>query len=165
MARINRTDVIQKAVNDLALNVSVDKIPNESLDKIQFNYSLNRELINYLTSTSSTATGTLSLALPSVSAGSEILLDYITFSFAKDATCDVATGSLPIAITPDSSGVSTACGGAAVLTLTADSQTFTIVFPKPIKLKPGTTITSTGTFTVGAMSRRMSAGMFVRTSN
>jgi hypothetical protein len=163
--RINRSDIIQKAVNDLASSASGEKIPNETLDKVQLTYGLNRQFSSFVSSTSITTTGTLSLTLPSVSAGAEIYITGITASFAKDATCDIATGRIAVSVTPDASNVSTNIFNFAVLTLTADAQTVVYTFPYPLKVRAGATPQITGTFTVGALTRALSVVGFTTTSN
>lgn len=165
MARINRTDVIQKAVNDLAISVSGEKVPNETLDKVQLTYSLNRQFSTFLISGSQTTTGTQSVSFPTIGANQEIYLTGITMSFAKDATCDVATGRLALSVTPFDSNVSTNIANFAVITLTADAQTLTYTFPYPLKIRPNTSMSLTGTFTAGAMSRTQSAMGFITSSN
>lgn len=164
MARINRTDVIQKAVNDLALNVSVDKIPNEILDKVQLVYGLNRHFSNFLVSGTQSTSGNLSVSFPTTTKG-DIYLTSVTASFAKDATCDVGTGRITVSITPDNSNISTPIISFAVITLTADSQTVTYSLPYPIKIKEGSSLVFGGTFTVGVMTRNLSAMGFTNSSN
>jgi len=154
MAQINRSDVIQKAVNDLNLQPGTDKIPTETLDKVQLVYSLNREKSNFILSGSSTSTGTITLTIPTLTDGQEFFLNSVSFAVAKDATCDNATGRLTINATgPFDIGVSKEIAGIATVTLTADSQSQTIVYTRPIKLKSASTVTFPGTFTAGAMSR------------
>lgn len=165
MARINRSDVIQKAVNDLALSPSDDKIPNETLDKVQLVYSLNKHFSSFNIAGSSSATGTITLTLPTVSAGSEIYITALTFNMVKDATCDIATGRLGLNGTPDASNVSVSLLSIPVITLTADSVHLTMPLTYPLKMKPGTTLTITTTYTVGVMSRFCSVMGFITSSN
>lgn len=165
MARINRTDVIQKAVNDLALNVSVDKIPNEILDKVQLVYGLNRHFSNFVGGNSSTSTGSNSFTLPSVSAGGEIYITALQVALAKDATCDQATGTVSLTATLDSTGLSTNLIQIPIITLTAQSEDITLSLPYPLKLKPGTNITFTASYTAGLMSRAYKVYGFTTSSN
>ncbi len=165
MARINRTNVIQKAVNDLALSQTGEKIPSETLEKVQLTYSLNSQFSSFITSSLATTTGSVSINLPSVSTGSETYITSVTCSFAKDATCDVATGALNATLIPADSGITSNVLRQAVLTLTADSQTSVIEFPYPLKVKNASPLAYTGTFSAGAMSRTISATGFVTSSN
>jgi len=165
MARINRTDVIQKAVNDLALSGTVDKIPTETLDKVQLVYSLNKQFSDFVVGSSSASTGTLTLPLPSISSGAEIYLTSISLSIAKDATCDLATGFVSAFLTPDSTNISTAILRIPVITLTAHTESITLSLPYPIKVKSGTSITCTGTFSAGVYGRSITLTGFTTSSN
>jgi len=165
MARINRSDVIQKAVNDLALSASDEKIPNETLDKVQLVYSLNKQFSSFILQGNQATTGTISTSMPNISAGGEIYLTGCTMSIAKDATCDTASGKLSLQVTPDFSNVANNLLSISVLTLTAQSESIAISFPYPLKIKAGTSITLAGAFTVGAMTRSFSAYGFISTSN
>lgn len=165
MARVNRTNIIQKAVNDLGLSTSGEVVPNETLDKIQCTFSLNPHFSSFILTSAATTTGNITANLPTVSAGSEIYCTSITASFAKDATCDIATGRIQVRLTPDASNVIADVMNFAVITLTADSQTATFSFPYPIKLKVGSTILMSGAFTVGVLSRALSITGFTTSSN
>ena len=165
MARINRTDVIQKAVNDLALSQSSDKIPNETLDKVQLTYSLNKKFSSFVSYGSANTTGTMSLGTPAVSVGAETYLTGITASFAKDATCDLATGSIGLSIIPAESNVATTILSFSVITLTAQNQTLSMSLPYPLKIKGGSAISFASTFSLGVLTRSLSAVGFTTSSN
>jgi len=165
MARINRSDVIQKAVNDLSISQSGEKIPNETLDKVQLTYSLNKQFSSFVLSTGSTSTGSMSVTLPSVSAGADTYITGINYSYVKDATCDVATGTLVASVTPDASNVSTNIVRLSVLTTTAQQDNVALVFPYPLKVKNGTTIGGSNTFSVGSLSRSITVTGFTTSSN
>jgi len=166
MARINRSDVIQKAVNDLALSTSEAKvIPNETLDKVQLTYSLNKQFSSIVAAATQATTGSFSITLPTVSTGGETYLTSIVASAIKDATCDVATGALQVSVTPDGSGISTVIIRIPVITLTAQSEGYVLPLPYPLKVRNGSSVTITGTFTVGVMSRSISVTGFTSTSN
>lgn len=148
MSKINRSDVIQKAVNDLSISGN-DKVPSESLDKIQLTYSLNPEYANVAIGLNQSTTGTFTLYTTSTT--KDFYLSSLIFSMTKDATCDVATGTLNISSTIN--GIARTLGAHTVITLTAQSEKLAITFAKPIKLDRGVTITVPGTFTLGVMSR------------
>lgn len=165
MARINRTDVIQKAVNDLALSLSADKVPTETLDKVQLTYSLNKQFSNFVVRAGATASGTNTVTLPSIDSRSDIYVTALDFSIIKDATCDVPTSNLTLSGTPEGSGISTNLLSIPVITLTAQSERVTITLPFPLKIKPNTNMTFTGTFTVGVMVRSATIYGFTTSSN
>lgn len=165
MARINRSDPIQRAVEDLGLSASADKIPADTLDKIQLTYDLNAKVTKFIASTAATTTGALSITLPTVSTGGQTFITHINCSYVKDATCDVASGTLSVAITPADSNVSTNAVRQSVLTTTAQSDTIAVSFPFPIKVKNASAITYGGTFAAGAMSRSLAVMGFITSSN
>jgi len=149
MAKINKSNVIQKAVNDLAISASDEKIPSETLDKVQLVYFLNTEFANVSVNnnaTSSSAAATL-YATPVNPAG-DFFLTGVTLSFVKDATCDIATGS--VAINATVNGVVRGVLSLSLLTLTAQNQSLSISLPKPLKIDKGTNIQRGAfTFSVG----------------
>jgi len=109
------------------------------------------EIYNYFGGGASTATGNINIAMPS---DRDVLIDYITVSFVKNAACDIATGI--ISVTGTFSGTSRNLANFAVLTLTAERGEAFITFQRPLKPDRGTNITMTGTFGAGAMSRVIS---------
>lgn len=161
MTRVNRTDVIQKAVNDLAFSQSGEKIPNETLDKIQLVYSLNNEFANVVIGANQSTTG--SFTIYTTSASKDFYLSSITASFAKDSTCDIATGA--INITANVGGISRALAGFSVITLTAQANNLQITFAKPIKIDKSAAIAIGGAFTLGVMARFLSISGIERSSN
>jgi len=165
MARINRSDIIQKAVNDLAISTTTDKIPNETLDKVQITYDLNRKFSNFLVSNGTGTSGTMTTTMPTIDTRGEIYLTGITFALIKDATCDIATGLITIKVTPENQGIAKDIMIFPVITLTAQQYNAEFSLPYPLKLKPNTNISVTGTFSLGVMQRSCCAVGFISTSN
>jgi len=165
MARINRSDVIQKAVNDLGISTSGEKIPNETLDKVQCTFNLNRQFSNFVATNNTTSSGTLTVTMPTIDARSEIYITNIIASFAKDASCDVATGRIGINVTPNEAGIAKEIVGFSTITLTADSQNISIPLPYPLKLKANTNVTFGITFAAGLCSRFVSVVGFITSTN
>jgi len=153
MARINRSDVIQKAVNDLALSASDSIIPSETLDKVQCVYSLNKQFSSFCASANSTSTGTTTITLPTIDARSEIYITGIDCGIVKDATCDVASGQVALVVTTFEQGITKNVMAIPVLTLTAQDQHATLTLAYPLKIKPNTNATFNMSFTVGTSSR------------
>ena len=164
MARINRSDVIQKAVNDLGLSGN-DKIPTEILDKVQLTYDLNRRFSSFIVNAASTATGSATLTLPTPSLGGEIYITAIHASLIKDSACDQATGSLSIGATTDLQGVAKTILQIPVIALTAQDEHVFISLPYPLKIKSGTTMSFTASYTLGVMSRCYVVHGFITSSN
>ena len=165
MARINRSDVIQKAVNDLALSVSDEVIPNQTLDKVQCVYSLNKQFSSFIISSQSASTGTLTLTMPTVDSRSEIYITGADFDMVKDATCDIATSTIGLGCTPDSQGIAKTLLGISVLTLTAQQQHAHVDFAYPIRVKNNTNLTVGTTYSLGLMSRSASVYGFITSTN
>lgn len=161
MARINRTSVIQKAVNDLAFSVSAEKvIPNETLDKIQLTYDLNNKFVNRVRSitVSTTTNATTIYAVPT---NEDFYLTNIYLSNMSDATAD--NTSVVIQVTTE--GITRNIVAFAKLTTTAFSNTVSVDFPYPVKLDRGSNITFICAFTVGASSSRASISGLALSSN
>lgn len=96
-----------------------------------------------------TASGTLTVyTTPS---DKDFYLTNITFSLAKDVTCDVATGRSGVTAFID--GVNKELLSIAFITLTANLETVSIQFNKPFKIDRNTAIANGTTYTAGAMSR------------
>jgi len=165
MAEIKRSDVIQKAVNDLALSPAVDKIPSETLDKVQLTYNLNKQFSSFVASNILATTGTLTVTLPTIDVRSEIFLTSIDFDIIKDATCDLATGTLQVQCTPFEQGIAKTILSVSTITLTAQAQHAHVDFNYPLKLKPNVNITLLGTFTVGVLNRSICCSGFIVSSN
>lgn len=165
MARINRSDVIQKAVNDLALSASDEIIPNQTLDKVQCVYSLNKQFSTFLITGTGNTTGTTTVAFPTVSAGGEIFITNATMSLVKDATCDLASGRSSLTVVPDLSNVATAIGSIVGIALTADAQSLSITFPYPLKIKNGSSASFGTTFSLGVCVRAFTLCGFTTSSN
>lgn len=166
MARIYRSDVIQKAVNDLALSPSVDHIPQETLDKVQLTYSLNKQFSSFSVFNGSASTGNITVTMPSTTKGQEIYLTSLMLSYVKDVTCDVGTGAIVITGTTDQAGISVSLLRSSILTLTAERDTVVLTFPYPLKLKSGTDLTVTGkNFTAGSLRADATACGFITSSN
>jgi len=153
MATIRRSDVIAKGVNDLNIQLSTDKIPNQTEDKVRLTYSLNKQYSTFLTGNGSTSTGSNSTTFPTPSAGGEIYLTGVQVSLIKDATCDQATGTMSISVIPEESGIATTLLQVPIITLTAQSHDLLLSLPYPLKLKVGSQGGFTASYTVGTMSR------------
>lgn len=166
MARINRSDVIQKAVNDLALQPAADKIPSETLDKVQLVYYLNKQFSSFAGNATATTNTAATITLPSISAGGETFITGIHASYVKDSTCDIAIGQASITLIPAETNVAVAPIKFPLLTLTAQQESEFLSFPYPIKVKNASAVTfSTGTYTVGLLSRSVSVTGFTTSSN
>jgi len=161
MARVNRTNVIQKAVNDLAISLSSEKvIPNETLDKIQLVYSLNSQFSNIVRSVNKTTTGTSTVY--TLGSQEDFYLTSIQLSATQDATCD----GVLYQVTGTVDGVSRALCSLRVPPLTAQGNLVSnINFSHPIKIDPNTTISIVESFSVGTSASTTTITGFKLSSN
>ena len=164
MARINRSDVIQKAVNDLALSTSNDFIPSDTLDKVQLTYDLKNNFSNFVLNSGLGTTGSITLPTPTIADRQDIYLTSISLSYIKDATCDLATGNIQVSVVPYDSNVATPIIRTAVISLTAQNGNVVLPLAYPLKLRPNSTILVTGNFTVGVMRREITVTGFTTSS-
>jgi hypothetical protein len=166
MARINRTDIIQKAVNDLAISTSTDKVPNETLDKVQLTYDLNRKFCNFVSSFESGTTGSITATTPTISSATQrIFLTSIDCHLIKDATCDLTTGAVNVILTPADQGVTKIIALFSTIALTAQSEHITLALTYPLELKPNTSVIVGGTFSLGVCRRSIAITGFTTSSN
>lgn len=97
---------------------------------------------------SSTSGSITALTTP---ADKDFYLTGCTLSMIKDATCDMATGAIALAVTVD--GVAQNPAAIAILTLTAQSQTVNVTFNPPIKVDRNTALSMGASYTAGTMRR------------
>jgi hypothetical protein len=165
MARINRSDVIQKAVNDLALSQSGEKIPNETLDKVQLTDDLNKKYSSFSVSDTKSTTGILTVILPTIDVRSEIYITSVDIGMIKDVTCDQATGTMTASLVTDSQGIIKTVLQFPMITLTAQSEHAHLDFAYPMKIKPNNNFQLSGTFTAGVMVRTACLTGFIVSTN
>jgi len=105
--------------------------------------------VNIVRHNSSSSSGNISLY--TTPTDKDFYLTGILLSIVKDATCDVATGTININTVIN--GATRRVADIAVLTTTAQSQSVVVSFPFPLKVDRNVAFTISGTFTVGNMSR------------
>jgi hypothetical protein len=165
MAKINRSDVIQKAVNDLAISIANDKVPTETLDKVQLTYDLNPKYSSFVAEGAKITSGSLTISLPVIDARSEIYITNLSVDFIKDAACDIATGTLQLAGITALHGTIKTLVEFSIISLTAQTSRCDMTFSHPLKLKPNTSLTFYGTYAAGVMSRSVLVTGFITSSN
>lgn len=148
MAKIQSSEIIQKAIKDLRLDAGRERIPSEASDKIVLTYLLNKERADIAKRGVRNTTGTSTVY--STPANKDFYVTSAFLGLVKDATCDAATGRIELTATIN--GESTAILCIPTLTLTAQSENLSIAFPYPIKIDRGTNITHALTFAAGAAS-------------
>lgn len=106
--------------------------------------------------TTSTVTGTVSLVVSNIDR--DFYITSFEFTYIKDANCDIPTGR--IQCTAPLSGSSTSLTNIPVTTLTAEKDRVQVHYTYPMKLDRNATITMTGSFTAGSLSRYISVRGF-----
>lgn len=158
MVQIQNADAIQALVK-------AARLPNSSFAPSELGKTIMPviDMTPYFQRNSTTvatvATSTGTATILTSSATRETYITSINFSMIKDATCDVATGSLLISTTIG--GIVVNLTRMPVITLTAQQwQGLNITLPFPILIDKNTVVSMTGTFTVGVMVRTASIAYF-----
>lgn len=149
MATIFQSEVIKRAIDDLKLAPAREKIPSEIADKVLLTYDLKKKYSDLIFTGTSSASGNVS-----VMAADNDYETYITaahFSFAKDVTCDVASGRIGLNIIVN--GANKDLCSLPVITLTAQTGTCVISMPYPLKIDRNTAITTNLSFAAGVLTR------------
>ena len=140
--------VIDKIVARLGLQTAVDKLPVDLVPTIQPVLEVTPvEDIDVISSQSIIATGNITLF--TTPTDRDFYLTHAALSNQSDATADNTLISLVVTL---ATGVGDELIRMDKLTLTAFSNTIALAFPRPIKLKMGSTISFGSTFGVGASS-------------
>lgn len=160
MAKIYNSELSKILQVEAGLQASRDKVPDELAEKVVPVINVNpnhNKFLNYLAHGNTTSISA-SNTIATTSTTKDTFLCALTMSIVKDAAYDGATGSsYRVLVTLDETNASTVIGAITLLTLTAQTDTIHITFPFPIKLKKGSTITSTLTAggTAGTMGRNV----------
>lgn len=153
MATIYNSDVTKELIRVGKLQINRDKIPGELAEKVvpvvEVNPALLRK-VNWGKSVKSTTTG--ATAVLAAAENKQIYLTGATLGLAKNAACDIATGSLTIDVSIE--GQTLNILGLPIATLTASSEAISVNFNPAIKIDKGSAIYQTSlTWTAGAASR------------
>ena len=131
-------------------DLNSDILPNELEPKIQSVIDVTpnmNESCDVVVASPKSTTGTTTLyTTPS---NKDFYLTGAWLSYTKDATCDTATGALPITATLN--GVAIQFLTLSKLTLTAEQRQISITFETPIKIDRNTIISFGTTWSVGNM--------------
>ena len=153
MAYIDNTDT-KKEMNDAMRGNAVSNIaPTKINDSVQPVININPKdyrRCNIVRGQTLGTSGTTTAIYTTPSDKDFYLCNY-SLSIIKDATCDIASGAITASITVD--GASRIIAGIAVLTTTAQNSVITVSFNSPIRLDRNTSVSLTGTFTVGSLQR------------
>lgn len=151
MAKIERSEITQKAIKDLRLNPAFEKMPTEASDKIVLTYPLNEKVVKIVRGSEKTTTG--SSTVYTTPSNKDFYLTGCYLQNNSNATADNTDIRLTCVID----------GGTQFLiqfkkiTLTAFNNMLNREFSVPIKLDRNSTIVLSSAFTVG--SSTTSAGI------
>ena len=134
MAKINRTDITQKAIKDLRLDAARERVPTEASDKIVLTYPLDSKVTNIIKSVGLTnGTGATVYTTPT---SKEFYLTTASLYVNKDSSSESAGSDLTCVV----DGATVYLLSIPGYTLTAQDNGLTITYKNPIKLDKGTNI-------------------------
>lgn len=140
MAKINNTDVIQKLVDELNLQVGSDIIPNETADKILPVFQINSDVVEVSAPTanivrSGTAGGGSATIYTTPSTG-EFYLTNVHFSISADSIASDATGEMTI----DIDGTTQDLIKTKMISGSTQTENISLNLQNPIKIDAGSNI-------------------------
>lgn len=148
--RVQNARIKNYFIDILKLNPIQDIIPDYVRQDIQPVAEVDKPFCNIIRRGQSTTTGDINVF--TTPTDKDFYIYGVTLGFSKNATCDVATGTATsLFIVQD--GISNAILSLPGITTTAERDSISISFPRPLKVDRGTSILCTGTFTAGVMAR------------
>lgn len=154
MGNVNNSETLRQLREAFQLQLGSSELPTSFSPSIVPVVELNPKFfpeIKIVATVNSATTGTATVY--STPADKDFYIVGISFAMAKDATCDIATGSILIGATLYDDGTGRTLVGFPTITLTAQQFNQTVIFPSPIKLARSTNVTHSGSYTAGVMSR------------
>lgn len=148
--QIQNQDATQIIRDQAKLTLS-EGFPQNLLPNVQPVMDMTPDFHHDVNTFSSANSGSGSITAYSGAAGKQLAITGVQISYVKDATCDVATGSMSVVATKG--GISRTIAAIAFLTLTAQHGSVSVAFERPFICDPATNITQSNTFTVGSMRR------------
>lgn len=145
MARIENSEITQKAIKDLRLNAALEKMPTQSSDKIVLTYNLNERKNIQCASATRNVTGA-----GGVHTASTIKDTYLTSAYLGcmvNATNDGTLFELEIT---QADGSTRDLLNIRIIATTAVNKDVSVSFPEPIKIERGSVIVIRQTFTAGS---------------
>lgn len=151
---VNSSLVTQEVVNRLGLQTDSANLKSFQSDSkivpvLEVNPNVVRT-INLVLSSGASATGTMTISLPTKGT---IWLFGLQLSYIKDATCDAAIGGILVQGYYEGSQAQTNLLMGSMLTTTAQADSIVVMFPTPLKMQANTAITQTVSYTAGLMRR------------
>lgn len=154
MATIYNSDLSKELQQGAKIQINRDDIPNQLAEKVVPVMEVNPKLLrrcNIIAGNTSTVTsGTV--AVYTTPSDKDFYLVSYALAVAKDAACDISSGSVSMTATEADMGAIQLLG-IPVITLTLQQDNISVQLPFPIKLKRNTAISIAGTFTAGICSR------------
>lgn len=154
MPKVKSFDAINALKKSTQLQEGMDIIPDDMQNTIVPVIDITprkHRVSQILGAVADTTTGTK--AAFTADSKQETFITGVQVAYAKDATCDQATGVIKVQCTQD--GVTRIIHQFPVITLTAQSDDMFLVFPIPLRIDKSSPVNFTGTFTVGVMSRTL----------
>jgi len=149
MAKIERQQAIKRIIDGLRLDTGREVVPNQVHPVMVGTFEVGNPLhTNTVRSGNSAATGTITIFTSS--SIKKFYLQGFVISYEKNAACD--NTSIELVCTPLGDSART-IADIRTITLTASREFIQVDLSTPLLLQPNTTITLTGAFTVGALTR------------
>lgn len=139
MANIFNSELFKQLQESARLQIR-DKLPTQLADKVVPVMEVNPKILynnSNSFSNASTSSGTLLLGT-TTTASRDFYITAFNLSFSKDVACDIATGSIYLAII--SNGATVILARLPVITLTAQDGKTELALSRPIKVDRGTNI-------------------------
>jgi len=158
MTQINRSSLLNNAAGDLLISQARENFPVQLSNSVAPVFEIGAKYSTILKASVTTVTGAATIY--TTPRDKDFFLTGFTFSFRKDAACDIASGgSLAFVVYQD--GAANAVWKQAVVTLTAQDANIVMTFPFPMKLDRNSVIQATGTFAAGVLVRSVSIVGFI----
>jgi hypothetical protein len=153
------SQVVAETIEAFKLDKQRDNIPNP-IPVIEVGTKSTKN--GFCLTANKTTTGSLSISAADLRVTDKtFFLTGFTFDMIKDATCDIATGNIPVFSVLFDTGVSVNLAALSVLTLTAQNMSISIHLSHPIKILKNSSISLGGTFSLGTMSRSLTVYGYV----
>jgi len=155
MVKIQRTSILNNATNELNIQLGTEQPPSEIGGGVNLVYPINQKYTSVFYEKVQTLSASTSIY--TTPTDKDFYLTYLTLSVVKDAANDNTVTTL----SASNRGVATRLCSLQFLTTTQATDHLELIFPYPIKLDRGTSISIVGSFAAGTMTKVASIGGFL----
>jgi len=155
MAQLTRSSVIKHAVDTAGLNQAVDTIPTTLGSIVSPTLDLNPRFTTTWRSDAATTSGARTLI--TAPTDKDLYITYVWLSISKTAASDCTSIRMEASI----NGATNSLIRLEFNTLTAERDGCFLVFPYPVKIDRGSSVTYTASFGAGAFAKSAGLGYFI----